>query len=186
MKVFKFGGASVKNAAAIKNVAALVKQFEFSQLLIVVSAIGKTTNALERVVLLARNQQNFDTVIQEIQDYHQQIIQELGITNLDFNNSIHAKFIELKSLATQTGEYDLVYDQVVSQGEVLSSLILNQYLVQQGLRSARIDARHYIQTDNTWREGKVDWEPSRKKIQGLKKSAKPTVGNTRFYWWNHR
>jgi aspartate kinase len=84
MKVFKFGGASVKNAAAIQNVAAIVKQFEASQLLIVVSAIGKTTNALERVVLLARNQQNFETVIQEIQDYHQQIIQELDINDPDF------------------------------------------------------------------------------------------------------
>jgi aspartate kinase len=170
MKVFKFGGASVKNAAAIQNVAAIVKQFEASQLLIVVSAIGKTTNALERVVLLARNQQNFETVIQEIQDYHQQIIQELDINDPDFKHTINAKFVELKSLATQTGEYDLVYDQVVSQGEVLSSIILNQYLVQQGLRSAWIDARHYIQTDNTWREGKVDWEQSRKKIQGLKKN----------------
>lgn len=170
MKVFKFGGASVKNAIAIKNVAALVKQFEASQLLIVVSAIGKTTNALERVVLLARNQQNFEIVIQEIRDYHEQIIQELGINNPDFSNTINTKFIELKSLATQTGEYDQVYDQVVSQGEILSSLILNQHLVQQGLRSAWIDARHYIQTDSTWREGKVDWEQSRKKIQGLKKN----------------
>lgn len=170
MKVFKFGGASVKNAIAIKNVAALVKQFEASQLLIVVSAIGKTTNALERVVLLARNQQNFEIVIQEIRDYHEQIIQELGINNPDFSNTINTKFIELKSLVTQTGEYDQVYDQVVSQGEILSSLILNQHLVQQGLRSAWIDARHYIQTDSTWREGKVDWEQSRKKIQGLKKN----------------
>lgn len=170
MKVFKFGGASVKNAAAIQNVTAIVKQFEASQLLIVVSAIGKTTNALERVVLLARNQQNFETVIEEMQHQHQQIIQELGINDPDFNNTINAKFVELKLLATQPGEYDQVYDQVVSQGEVLSSLILNQYLVQQGLRSAWIDARHYIETDNTWREGKVDWEQSRKKIQSLKKN----------------
>ncbi|HCZ36670.1 MAG TPA: aspartate kinase [Cytophagales bacterium] len=170
MKVFKFGGASVKNAIAIKNVAALVKQFEASQLLIVVSAIGKTTNALERVVLLARNQQNFETVIEEMQHQHQQIIKELGINDPDFNNTINAKFVELKLLATQPGEYDQVYDQVVSQGEVLSSLILNQYFVQQGLRSAWIDARHYIETDNTWREGKVDWEQSRKKIQSLKKN----------------
>jgi aspartate kinase len=170
MKVFKFGGASVKNAAAIQNVTAIVKQFEASQLLIVVSAIGKTTNALERVVLLARNQQNFETVIEEMQHQHQQIIQELGINDPDFNNTINAKFVELKLLATQPGEYDQVYDQVVSQGEVLSSLILNQYFVQQGLRSAWIDARHYIETDNTWREGKVDWEQSRKKIQSLKKN----------------
>jgi len=170
MKVFKFGGASVKNAAAIQNVTAIVKQFEASQLLIVVSAIGKTTNALERVVLLARNQQNFETVIEEMQHQHQQIIKELGINDPDFNNTINAKFVELKLLATQPGEYDQVYDQVVSQGEVLSSLILNQYFVQQGLRSAWIDARHYIETDNTWREGKVDWEQSRKKIQSLKKN----------------
>ncbi|MBN8576692.1 MAG: aspartate kinase [Cytophagales bacterium] len=169
MKVFKFGGASVKNAAAIQNVAAIVKQVESNRLLIVVSAMGKTTNALERLVHLAYNNQNFDAALHEIISYHLAIIDELHITDPDFLALIHTQFEELKQAATQKGEYDFIYDQVVAQGEILSSLILNKHLLQLGIRSTWIDARSFIQTDATWREGKVDWETSRARMQGLKK-----------------
>jgi aspartate kinase len=169
MKVFKFGGASVKNATAIQNVATIVKQFEANRLLIVVSAMGKTTNAMERIVALAFKQQNFDFPLQEIISYHVQIIDQLGIGNPNFVNRIQNQFDELKASASNKGEYDFVYDQVVSQGEVLSSLIVNEYLAQQGLPSVWKDARNYIQTDSTWREGKIDWDKSREKTQELKK-----------------
>jgi aspartate kinase len=169
MKVFKFGGASVKNATAIQNVATIVKQFEANPLLIVVSAMGKTTNALERIVALAFKHQNFDFPLQEIISYHVQIIDQLGIGNPSFVNRIQNQFDELKDSASNKGEYDFVYDQVVSQGEVLSSLIVNEYLAQQGLPSVWKDARNYIQTDSTWREGKIDWDKSREKTQELKK-----------------
>jgi aspartate kinase len=169
MKVFKFGGASVKNATAIQNVATIVKQFEANPLLIVVSAMGKTTNALERIVALAFKHQNFDFPLQEIISYHVQIIDQLGIGNPSFVNRIQNQFDELKDSASNKGEYDFVYDQVVSQGEVLSSLIVNEYLAQQGLPSVWKDARNYIQTDSTWREGKIDWDKSHEKTQELKK-----------------
>jgi len=169
MKVFKFGGASVKSAAALKNVAAIVQQFEANRLLIVVSAMGKTTNALERVVSLARTQQNFEPTMQEISDYHFQIIEQLGINTPEFLTRIATQFKNLKAAATSAGAYDFVYDQVVAQGELLSSLILNEYFTRQGLPAVWLDARNYIQTDSTWREGKVNWELSRTKIQGLKK-----------------
>jgi aspartate kinase len=169
MNVFKFGGASVKSAAAIKNVAAIVRQQEANRLLIVVSAMGKTTNALERVVALAQARQNFDSTLQEIKDYHQQVIEQLGIQTPDFFAHISTQFENLKTAATSAGTYDFVYDQVVAQGELLSSLILNEYLSQQGLRSVWVDARMYIETDNTWREGKVNWERTRANVKSLKK-----------------
>lgn len=169
MKVFKFGGASLKNATAIQNVASILKEFQANQLLIVVSAMGKTTNALEHVVALARNEQNFDSPLQEIVTYHLQVIAQLGIQSPELISHVQTQFDELKATLIAKGEYDFVYDQVVSQGEILSSLILNEYLVQQGIGSKWIDARHYVHTDSTWREGKVDWDQSRSKMQGLKK-----------------
>lgn len=169
MKVFKFGGASVKNAVAIKNVAAILRQQEANQLLIVVSAMGKTTNALERVVSLAQAQQSFDAPLQEIKDYHHQVIEQLGIQTPAFLARISTQFENLKAAATSTGAYDFVYDQVVAQGELLSSLILSEYMIRQGISATWMDARNYIQTDGTWREGKVNWEQTRSKVQGLKK-----------------
>lgn len=170
MKVFKFGGASVKNATAIKNVAAIVRQQEANQLLIVVSAMGKTTNALERVVSLAQAQQSFDAPLQEMKDYHHQVIEQLGVQTPAFLAHISTQFENLKAAATSTGAYDFVYDQVVAQGELLSSLILSEYLIRQGISATWMDARAYIQTDSTWREGKVNWEQTRSKVQGLKKN----------------
>lgn len=168
MEVYKFGGASLKNASSIQNVASIIKH-KGNRLLVVVSAMGKTTNALERLVALAFNQQNFDSTLHEISTYHHQVMAELGIGNAGFTARIQAQFDELKKAATSQGEYDFIYDQVVAQGETLSSLILNEYLGQLGLKPAWIDARDYIKTDATWREGKVDWENSRMHIQGLKK-----------------
>ncbi|MCW5910049.1 MAG: aspartate kinase [Cyclobacteriaceae bacterium] len=169
MKVFKFGGASVKNAVAIKNVAHIIKQHQAEGLLVVVSAIGKTTDALERVVALARSRQSIDPILNEISIYHNEVIEQLNIARPDFLARFQAHIHSLKTATYQGGEYDFVYDQVVSQGEVLSSLILNEYLVQQGLNAVWADAREYIQTDSTWREGKVDWVQSKTNMKGLAK-----------------
>lgn len=175
MKVFKFGGASIKSAAAIKNVATIVRQFEANRLLIVVSAMGKTTNALERFVWQAYNHQNYTSTLQEIVDYHTLIIEQLGINSPAFIPRILNQFENLKTTASQPGAYDFVYDQVVSQGEILSSLIVNEFFVQQGIPSVWVDARQYLQTDNTWREAKVNWEQSQAKIEGLKKPLQGKV-----------
>jgi len=175
MKVFKFGGASIKSAAAIKNVVAIVQQAEANKLLIVVSAMGKTTNALERFVWQAYNHQTYTSTLQEIVDYHMLIIEQLGINSQAFTARILNQFENLKTTASQRGTYDFVYDQVVSQGEILSSMIVNEFFVQQGLPSVWVDAREYLQTDHTWREAKVNWEQSQTKIQGLKKTLQGKV-----------
>lgn len=167
MKVFKFGGASVKNAKAIENVATIIRQYEKERLLVVVSAMGKTTNALERVITLASNGENTEPVVQEIRSYHTQVINELGLESL--LPGLEEILKQIPQQATLAGDYDMVYDQVASLGEVLSSLILNQYLQSKGFATCWVDARQYIQTDETYREGKVNWDLTRSKVDGLKK-----------------
>ena len=167
MKVFKFGGASVKDAAAVKNVAAIVQQHP-GPLLIVVSAMGKTTNALEEVFQLAENQQDFEPALQKTEHYHGQIITEL------FPDIQHPVFGSLQNQFTQIRQYlqnlpngnpDEHYDQIVSQGEIISSVILYHYLAQAGFPAAWLDCRACICTDCSWREARIDWVTTEKNIQ---------------------
>lgn len=168
MKVFKFGGASVKNAQAIKNVASILKRYAPDELLVVVSAMGKTTNALERVVALGQAGQGFISELEDIRIYHHQALANLELTNSPAQKLIDDIIEKIKQEATRPGDYDQVYDQVVSQGEVLSSLILSNYLQSTDLPIAWVDARKFIATDETYREGKVDWGKTNQAVQPLK------------------
>lgn len=162
MKVFKFGGASVKNADAVKNVANVLKQFQNEEILIVVSAMGKTTNALETLAkaYFAKDKQK-NKIYKEIKLFHDEVI-----TGLLKNKSSHAYddienlFIELECLieTKPEGSYDYNYDQIVSYGEIFSSRIVSTYLNEAGIRNRWMDAQNFIRTDNNYREGKVDWE----------------------------
>lgn len=169
MKVFKFGGASVKNAQAIKNVASILKGYSQDELLVVVSAMGKTTNALERIVDLGQKQKDFSQELAEIKSYHEQALQNLELNDSPSLESIRKVIFKIESEATKAGDYDQVYDQVVSYGEVLSTLILHAYLQGVSIQVEWIDARKYIVTDATFREGKVDWESTQALTQPLKK-----------------
>jgi len=175
MRVFKFGGASVKNVLAIQNVATIIKQFTPEQILIVVSAMGKTTNALEQVVEAAQRAIDYQPVLTTIRRYHENIIEKLEIADIEFNTSIENQFDQLISTLTKGGDYDQVYDQVVSQGEVLSSLIVNKYLQQKGFASEWLDARNYIHTNERYREGKVDWEKTSVSIGTLKEKLQRKI-----------
>ena len=164
MKVYKFGGASVKDAAALRNLAQIVQEHGGKeQLLLVVSAMGKTTNALEKVYDLAYQQQDFSPALSQCRQYHTSIVEELfpeqghpvyeRLEHL-FSEVQH----QLQTFAKQAGaSYDQAYDQVVSYGELISSVIVHYFLQQQGIANAWTDSRKYIQTDTTWREAKVDW-----------------------------
>jgi aspartate kinase len=163
MKVFKFGGASVKDAAAIRNAGAIVKAHAGTPLLVVVSAMGKTTNALERVVSLGCNKKNFLEELKTIRDYHCRVSEELSLPI----QPIESVFEQIHSDVLAGGDFDEVYDRVVSQGEILSSLILNQYLYANGSSSCWIDARKIIITDTNWREGNVDWDETRMHVKAL-------------------
>ena len=162
MKVFKFGGASVKDAQAVQNVADIVSLYKGEKLGIVISAMGKTTNALELIVdaLCQRKKSTFDELIAERKQFHRNIMQELfdDPNHLIFNE-IESQFEELTKMydARIPDNYDFEYDQIVSLGEVISTRIVNAYLNQRGISSGWVDARELIRTNNNYREGEVDW-----------------------------
>lgn len=167
MKVFKFGGASVKDPNAIRNMASIIKANGNSQLLIVVSAMGKTTNALERIIALQRQGKEVEKELSDLRNYHFNILQELFQKNHSIFSLIEDQFNKIRQESKKTDSYDQVYDQVVSLGEVISTLIIADYLKQESVNAQWIDARKMIRTDNNFREGKVDWDVSRINIQGL-------------------
>lgn len=164
MKVFKFGGASVKDAAGVRNLAEIVRS-QGKNILVVVSAMGKTTNGLEALVRAYVDKQTeacqhqFDT----IRTYHNAIINELSG---DFS-PVHQTFAQLENYLNQPvkGLYDEVYDQIVSLGEVLSTQIIAAYLTQAGLNAQWLDARQLVRTDTTFREGRVDWDITGRQIK---------------------
>jgi aspartate kinase len=170
IRVFKFGGASVKEASAVKNVAKIIQLFPNDQLAVVISAMGKTTNHLEVIVdaLWKKEESIFLAEIEKISNYHTSILKELI---QDESQSIYA---ELNQVLTQLKEryqlalrenYDFEYDQIVSLGEVISTKIVAAYLKELGIASAWMDARRLIKTNNLYREGKVDWEKTTENIQ---------------------
>ncbi len=163
-KVFKFGGASVKNAAAIKNVTNIISSRNETELLLVVSAMGKVTNALEKVVDTYFTDKKASLVLlTEIHSQHKISLKELtlneGILDAFFDNV--STFIK----NDQESNFDLVYDQIVSLGELASNLILAEYLKQQNISASWLDARKIIKTDETYREGKLNWKLTEEKVQ---------------------
>lgn len=162
MKVFKFGGASVKDAAAVKNVAGILQRFPSDQVIVVISAMGKTTNALERLTdAFFYKKEDTAAVLEEVRSYHFNILNELfEDKNHPVFTELHNTFVELEWAMEDepTHSYDCEYDQVVSMGEILSTKIVSAYLNEAGVANKWWDVRDFIKTDNTYREGKVDWE----------------------------
>lgn len=169
MQVFKFGGASVVNAEAIKNLVSIIRKEKTQNLLIVVSAMGKMTNKLEELSFAyVAGQENAHDLLEEIKAYHFNILNEL------FDNHSHPvfndvanSFVEIEWLLEEEAidPADYIYDQIVSIGEVLSTKIVAAYLAENGTSATWVDARNYIKTDNTYREGKVDWEKTELEVQ---------------------
>ena len=161
MKVFKFGGASVKDATALRNMAQIISQFApEGPLLVVVSAMGKTTNNLETLYIEYRKGGEWRKVIDSIQEYHTQIAHDLfGADDEYMVLLLNRQFERLQALleAQQaTDNFDEGYDQIISFGELISTHIVSSYLIATGVKAYWADARQYIQTDSTYREGKVD------------------------------
>jgi len=166
MKVFKFGGASLKTAAAIRNMASIVKSYANDDLIIVVSAMGKTTNLLETVLYNYPTTGSTDE-IQSLKKYHLDICMDLFKDSTDILTQVNTIFEKLTEQLTHNNTSDQQYDQVVSLGEILSSLIVASFLQQKGINAQWVDARKYILTDDCFREGKVQWESTKKNIQSL-------------------
>lgn len=168
MKIFKFGGASVKDEAAVRNLAKIVASFSSEQLIVVISAMGKTTNALERLTdAFYFRKDNTESILQEIRDYHFGIIEKLfPDTAHPVYTDIHNALVELEWAIEDepTHSYDCEYDQIVSIGEILSTKIVAAFLAEQHIRCEWKDVRDYVKTDNTYREGKVDWDLTQQRI----------------------
>lgn len=168
MKVFKFGGASVKDAEGIKNVYSVLQQVGHEDVLLVISAMGKTTNAFEVVIKNYFDKSGeLQSSIQDIKKYHNQILLEL------FEDENHAAFAAVSKIFAdlesffknnKSPNYNFVYDQVVSLGEVLSTTIVSHYFNHVGLKNTWVDVRELIKTDNTYRDAVVNWEATQKNI----------------------
>jgi aspartate kinase len=168
MLVFKFGGASVKDAAGIINLSQIVKKFEGQQLLIVVSAMGKTTNALEKLTkAYVDGSDEMHSIFDEIKAYHYNIIKELFEPSHPVYNEVANTFVEIDWVMEDEphDNYDFIYDQVVSIGELVSTRIVEAYLNLSGVKTQWLDARGYVHTDNNYREGNVDWIKTKASIQ---------------------
>ncbi len=169
MQVFKFGGASVKDAESVKNVSEILKKYATTATIIVVSAMGKTTNKLEELVnAYFYKEGNTDVFLNEVKTFHLTIINQL------FQNSNHTIYAEVENVFTEiswaledelTQNYNFHYDQIVSNGEVLATKIISAYLNQINIKNSWVDARGIIQTDNTYREGKVNYELTEALVQ---------------------
>lgn len=168
MKVFKFGGASIKDAAGIKNVASILGRFKGEQLVIIVSAMGKTTNALEEVVAAhAKSDGRAQELYDAVKERHYEIMRELFDANDEVFTSVNDTFVEGEWVIEEdpAENYDYMYDQIVCMGELVSSKIVAAYLNKVGLQTHWLDARDVVATDNTYREGWVIWEKTKANAQ---------------------
>jgi aspartate kinase len=164
MQVFKFGGASVKDADSVKNVASILKKHADRSTIVVISAMGKTTNKLEQLVnAYFYKDGDIEPILSELKTYHLSILNQLIPNKANtIYNDIENVFVELLWALEEepSSTYNYHYDQLVSQGEVLATKIVSAYLNEVEIKNKWIDARGFIQTDNSYREGKVDYELS--------------------------
>jgi aspartate kinase len=178
-KVYKFGGASVRDAASIRNMSEIIRLNKSDHLVVVVSAMGKTTNLLESNLKAARNENdNFPVIFQQLVDFHINICNELfndphqPIFRL-LNDIFEALRTKLNS-KTQYDSFDEHYDACISYGELLSTQILGAFLTIDGHNFQLIDARDYIRTDDNFRQANVDWVTTRINISTLTNTILPS------------
>lgn len=173
MKVFKFGGASVKDAEGVKNVGKVLETQGFENCLLVVSAMGKTTNALEKVVELYFKKDNHQDEIKKVKQNHIEIAEGLFEKKHSVFIEISLFFDDIESFLrrNKSPNYNFVYDQVVSCGEMISSKILSEYLNEAGFKNQYLDSRDYVKTDDTYREGVVNWDKTEENISTLNKNV---------------
>lgn len=173
MRVFKFGGASVNSADAVRNMAQIVRNhIESAPLVVVVSAMGKTTNLLEKLVpgCLEPDSQKSE-LRRQLEEYHRSIASSLMPDNMEVQQKIGSLLADLDYLCTtllaDVEHYNYNYDQVVSHGELLSTTIIADYLNILGINTILTDVRLLIKTDAHYREGHVDWQKTQDAILGI-------------------
>ncbi len=164
MRVFKFGGASVKNADAVRNVAEIIKNYGQGKLIVVISAMGKTTNAMEAIVeSCAKDKSKVSELVKERSDFHLEIMSQLFSSDHPIFDEIDAIFKNLEEycMTCTVQNQAMIYDQVVSLGEVISTKIVEAFVKDTGLRSKWCDARKIIRTNGNFKDAKIDWEKTK-------------------------
>ena len=179
MKIFKFGGASVKNAEGVINLAKVLRKTHFNDTVIVVSAMGKTTNSLEKLVdLYLQNSDNLNQQLFEIENFHQTIVNDLFDSKFSETGSVIKNiFKDLNFfLSTNKSEkYSFVYDQIVSYGEILSTKIIHKFLIKEQISNTWLDARKFIKTDSYYRDSNLKWDLTLQKIKAGFENGKTYV-----------
>jgi len=168
MQVFKFGGASVKDASGVKNVCEIIRAHAKPEHIIVISAMGKITNALEKITdAILHKSEAVDALISALKEQHFQIARELFPNANPVFDAIDSLIAEIYWVAeeSQLKNYDYEYDQIVSIGELLSTRIVAAYLNASGIACEWVDARDLIRTDDTYREGEVDWQTTEAQVK---------------------
>ncbi|MBN4070183.1 aspartate kinase [Olleya sp. AH-315-F22] len=178
MQIFKFGGASVKDAEGVKNLIKVLEAVGYENTLIVVSAMGKTTNALEKIIdNYFNNKKELQSSIQEVKKFHNEILLDL------FNEENHVVFSKISEFFNELSiffdrnkspDYNFVYDQIVGFGELVSTTIISEYLNQNGIKNNWLDVREVIKTDNYYRNAKINWDKTQSIIS---KKVKKNVLN---------
>ena len=170
MKVFKFGGASVKDSDAVRNMARIVGSHARHPLVVVVSAMGKTTNAIERIHAARFNGESYEEEFNEVAQYHRQLTDELFGDNPSGRSALEAQlnaFLHALSQPCST-HFDQEYDTLIGYGELLSTAIIAAFLQKEGITSQWMDARELIVTDNRFRDARVNWEESALRMNSVK------------------
>ncbi|MBK8615005.1 MAG: aspartate kinase [Flavobacteriales bacterium] len=159
MRVFKFGGASVKDAAGVRNMAEVLRQFATDDLLVVVSAMGKTTNALEAVVWAYSEGRDTKELMEALRRSHLSVLAEVAPDDVAAAAELVLHFDKLNAYlkGKPSGNVDREYDQIVSYGELWSTLIVSAHLKHAGLANTWLDARTIVRTDSSYRAAKVEW-----------------------------
>ncbi len=162
MKVFKFGGASLRDASGVENLVSILKELGYDKTIVVVSAMGKTTNALEKILDNYFNDSNkIAGELLQLKQYHIEIVRNLFNNNSSkIEETIHKLFEELSGFlnSNKSPNYSFVYDQVVSIGELLSSKIVHAFMRFSGLENHWLDSRECIKTDDYYRAANLNWE----------------------------
>ncbi len=179
MRIYKFGGASVKDAKGVQNVAKVLKKVGYTDTLVIVSAMGKTTNALEVIVDQYFNTpKELSNSIVELEQFHSEIVTELmGVEAQPLKEKVSVLIQELKSFFehNKATNYSFVYDQVVSFGELLSTTIINAYLNYININSEWLDARKCVKTDAYYRDANLDWDATQEAINDQVSKTKLVV-----------
>lgn len=171
MRIFKFGGTSVKDAASVENIVKVLEHEGIENTLVVISAMGKMTNAFEKIVnSYFFNEKDFHQHLSFVRHYHEDIIEGLFPSNkqpvlLEIEKLLEA----LKGflISNKSKDYNFIYDQVVGYGELISTKIISSYLIRKGIKNNWIDVRKFIKTDANYRDANVNWEQTRSNITGL-------------------